>query len=134
MFAETDAEAVGLAYGNRSAALVELGHFEDALEDIELALKNKYPASRSQKLVQRRVKCQESIVKKKQEYEAIEPKLRQEIETEVQKMKKFIDEKLQLEKPNPLIPSAAEFVEIKFDEEQGRHLVVNQDVAPGTAM
>ena len=50
----------------------------------------------------------------------------------MQKIKTFCDEKLRLEKPNPLIPAAAEFVEIKFDEVQGRHLVVNQDVDPGT--
>ena len=43
MFATTYTEAAGLAYANRSAILVELGHFQDALLDVDLALKNKYP-------------------------------------------------------------------------------------------
>ena len=64
MLAEIDSEAIGVAYANRSAVLVELGHFEEAIEDIDLALKNKYPASRSQKLEQRKFKCQESILSK----------------------------------------------------------------------
>ena len=132
MFAEMDTEAAGIAYGNRSAVLVELGHFEEAIEDIDLALKNKYPESRSPKLEQRRVKCQESMHKKQEEYLAIDAKLRKEIESEVQKMKEMRDEIFQLKKPNSFMPAAEEFVDIKFDLCQGRYLVVNRDVAPGT--
>ena len=132
MFAEMDSEAAGMAYANRAAVLVELGHFEEALEDVDLASKNKYPESKSSKLEQRRAKCEESIMRKQQEYEAIEPKVKKEMEAEMAEMRKLRDEMLQVKKSNLLMPSAAEFVQVKFDSDQGRHLVVNQDVPPGT--
>ena len=131
VFAELDSEAAGMAYANRSAVLVELGCFQDALDDVEYALKNKYPKSRSPKLEQRRTKCQESILRKIQEYEAIEPKLRMEMEEEMKQMKEMREEMLRVKKSNPSMPAAAESVEIKFDEVEGRHLVVNEDVPPG---
>ena len=46
-------------------------------------------------------------------------------------MKTMRDGFFRVEKTNPLIPSAAEFVEITFDKMQGRQLVVNRDVPPG---
>ena len=131
MFAEMDSETVGMAYANRSAILVEMGHFEDALEDIDLALKNKYPESRAHRLEKRKVKCEELMQKKREEYLAINPGRRNEIETEIQHMKHMRNELLRVKKPNPLIPAAADCVEIKVDEDQGRHLVVNRDVCAG---
>ena len=134
VFAEMDSEAAGMAYANRSAVLIELGHFEDALQDVELAFVNKYPKELTHKLEQRKNKCQEWILKKQQKYDAIELKQRKVIEAEIQEVKKMRNEMLRVKKPNPLIPAAAESVEIKFDENQGRHLVVNQDVPAGTEL
>ena len=134
IFAEKGTEAAGIAYANRSAVLVEMGQFEEALEDVELALTNKYPDSRLQKLEQRRKKCQESIQKKLQDYLAIDGKVRKEMEAEMEDMKNLRNEILQLKKPNPLIPAAADCVEIKFDKNQGRHLVVTGDISPGISI
>ena len=131
MFAEDETEPAGIAYANRSAVLVELGHFEEALEDVKLALKSRYPESRIQKLEQRRKKCQDSIQKKREEYLSIGPKVRKEMEAEMEDMKNMRNEILHLKQPNALIPAAADCVEIKFDKTQGRQLVVNRDVAPG---
>ena len=131
MFAETDTQAVGFAFANRSAVLVELGYFEEALQDIESAVKNKYPEAQAEKLEKRKSRCQESVQKKQSEYSALDPKLRKEIESEMLEMKKARTKLLTLERPNPLIPAAADFVEIKFDKELGRYLALNQDVAPG---
>ena len=134
LFAETDTQAVGFSYANRSAVLVELGHFEEALQDVELALKNKYPASQIEKLEKRKSRCQKSMQKKQAEYLAVNPKVREEVESEMQQVKNIRDELLVLKRPNSLIPAAAEFVEIKFDTGQGRYLAVNQDVAPGKTL
>ena len=76
MFAEIETKDFRIACANRSAVLIELGHFEEALEDIELALNNKYPESRVQKLAEQRVRCRELIRKKQEEYLAPDSQVR----------------------------------------------------------
>ena len=105
---------MGFAYANRSAVLVELGHFEEALEDIELAVKNNYSKSQVEKLVRRKNKCEKRIQTKQVEYLEIDPKVRNEMEDEIQRMKYMRDGMFQVEKPNSFIPGAADFVEIKY--------------------
>ncbi|CAB4066922.1 unnamed protein product [Lepeophtheirus salmonis] len=48
---------LGLAYGNRSATLYQLNHYEAALEDIHLAFKHHYPLNLRYKLHQRQGSC-----------------------------------------------------------------------------
>ena len=134
LFAQTGTESVGIAYANRSAVLVELGRFEEALQDVGLALANKYPELRRQKLEQRKERSQKGIQKKQEEYLAIDPEMKKEMENEIQKINKIRDGMLHVEKSNPLIPAAADVVELKYDAVRGRHLVVNQDVAAGMQM
>ena len=76
IFAEKDTQSVGFAYANRAAVLVSLGHFEEATQDIDSALKNKYPESQATKLEQRKDRCLKAIQKKEAEYLAIDPDLR----------------------------------------------------------
>ena len=49
--------ALGLALGNRSAALYHLGRHEEASRDIELALENKFPLNLEYKLHLRQAQC-----------------------------------------------------------------------------
>ena len=49
--------ALGLALGNRSAALYHLGQHEEASRDIELALENKFPRNIEYKLHLRQAQC-----------------------------------------------------------------------------
>lgn len=49
--------ALGLALGNRSAALYHLGQYEEASRDIELALENKFPRNIEYKLHLRQAQC-----------------------------------------------------------------------------
>jgi len=49
--------ALGLALGNRSAALYHLGQYEAASQDIELALENKFPRNIAYKLHLRQAQC-----------------------------------------------------------------------------
>ena len=107
MFSDVETENFGMACANRSAVLIEWGHFEDAIGDIELALKNKYPEARIQKLLERRIRCHDLIRKKQEEYFALDSQVRKEAEEEMQKMNEMLDEMLTLKKPNPRIPAAA---------------------------
>ena len=47
------------------------------------------------------------------------------------KIKTFCDELFNLKSPNPLSPALESFVEIKYNEERGRHLIVTEDVLIG---
>ena len=124
MFAKTTGAELGLAYGNRSAVLVEMRDYEGALEDIELAINHNYPRALADKLLQRRSKCNDLILKRNQD--DIQKKVAADVETR----KYFREEMLKIE-VNPLIPSAASCVKIKHDQVKGRHLIVDQDVSPG---
>ena len=134
IFAQKGTQSVGFAHANRSAVLVELGRFEEALQEVDSALKNNYPEARVEKLKKRSDRCQKSIQQKHDEYLAMDAQVRKDMEAEMQKMRNIRDEMLKVEKSNPLMPAAADFVEIKYDTAQGRHLVVNQDVPAGTEM
>ena len=127
MLAKKETEAAGKAFANRAVILAELGHFEDALQDVKLAFANGYPTKDYKKLEERKAKYQESIDQKQNKYSSIKSKLTEELE----QMRIIRDDMLVLKKPSPLIPVAAESVEINYNDNQGRHLVVNQDVAPG---
>ena len=48
---------MSLGYGNRSAALYHIGQYQDCLQDIELALKTKFPRNLEYKLHQRKGMC-----------------------------------------------------------------------------
>ncbi len=50
-----------LGFGNRSASLYHSGHYEDCLQDIDLALNNRYPKNLEYKLYQRRGQCQTKL-------------------------------------------------------------------------
>ncbi|KAI1287239.1 SET and MYND domain-containing protein 4 [Halotydeus destructor] len=56
--AESD---LAIAFANRSAALVKLNRFEEALEDIQLASNHGYPQDKMAKLNNRKAVCEESI-------------------------------------------------------------------------
>jgi len=46
-----------LAFGNRSAALFHIGEYESALNDVNMALKSKYPKNLEYKILQRQAQC-----------------------------------------------------------------------------
>jgi len=48
---------LGLAFGNRSAALFHLGQYQAACDDIKMALQHKYPKNLEYKLVLRQAQC-----------------------------------------------------------------------------
>ena len=63
------------------------------------------------------------IREKQGEYFGLDSQVRKEVEEEMQKMKDMRYEMLNLKTSNPLIPAAAEFVELKSDPVLGRQLL-----------
>ena len=121
-----DGEDLALAYANRSAILVELGHPEEALDDIQLALEHNYPERLMPKLEKRRVKCQKIL----EDGSASHVKI--EVDSDAEERKKYRDQfLLRIQKPNPSMPSAESFVKIEYTQTAGRQLVVDQDVPAG---
>ncbi|XP_063703663.1 SET and MYND domain-containing protein 4-like [Culicoides brevitarsis] len=62
-FAPADSENVGMGYANRSAIFLRSGFYKFCLENIELALDNKYPTHLHEKLENRRKECLERMKK-----------------------------------------------------------------------
>ena len=48
---------LSLAYGNRSAALFHCAEYRAALDDVQMALKSKYPKNIEYKILQRKAQC-----------------------------------------------------------------------------
>ena len=46
--------------------------------------------------------------------------------------KQFTLDLFKLQSPNPVAPALESFVQIKYNEKKGRHLVLTQDVPAGT--
>lgn len=122
MFAPSNTEALGLAYGNRSALFVQMKEPHLALQDIKLALDCPYPDTLKNKLIDRQKKCEELL-------------LRKDVKLNNEKNfigKTYCDENfLRLKTPNPLVTNAEEFVTINYTKERGRRLVVNRNIPAG---
>ncbi|KAJ6650125.1 SET and MYND domain-containing protein 4, partial [Pseudolycoriella hygida] len=124
MFASTDGEELGLAYGNRSALFVQMKNPYSALRDIDLALSCSYAEHLKKKLLDRKKKCNSFILQEK----------RESLKTQERKQrgKNYCNENfLRLKTHNPSISNAEEFVSIEYTKERGRRLVVNRQVSPG---
>ena len=129
MFALNDSKESGLGFANRAAVLLQMGDPEGALKDIELAIGHYYPKELLEKLEQRKAKAQELIEQRRLSYGKANGK--DVVGKEIDKRMEIRKRMLHIEKPNPLMPAAAEFVQLKFDDVMGRHLVVTKDVSPG---
>lgn len=60
-FAENQSEHLGIGYANRSAIYYEIGEYEFALYNIDLAMKHNYPERLMPKLLARETTCKERI-------------------------------------------------------------------------
>jgi hypothetical protein len=122
-FAEWNSENVGLAYANRSAVYSEMGYYEKALENIELARNHNYPRNKLDKLKIREDQCLENLnnkpqTNKFQEHEAIRSKV--------------LKEKFPGNKNTPFY--VAECLEMKRSPAFGRYIVTNQNLKVGTVI
>ncbi|KAG4079341.1 hypothetical protein HA402_008033 [Bradysia odoriphaga] len=110
--AEVDSENVALVYSNRSACFFHLNMFAEALVDIELAKKENLPDRLLPKLEQRKKQC-----------------LNQLSNSTIRRMEES-QPKLDF-KTNEKFPCLANVVEMKYNQEFGRHLVASRDIPDG---
>lgn len=113
-FAEPGTEAVGLAYGNRSAVYFSLQEYELCLANIELARTHNYPLGRRQALRQHAFKAKQQLDK-----EGPKPE----------------DDRARFFKMsyprNPKYPFLADCLEMRQDAEDGKHVITTKDLKPG---
>ncbi len=87
-FAPSDTDAVGLAFANRSAVYSEMGYYEKALENIELARNNNYPSVKLNKLKEREDQCLDKMSNKPKKDEFRENEIyRNKVFQKIKKMK-----------------------------------------------
>lgn len=109
-YAEPSSEHLGFAYANRSAVYFELKLFNKCLENIEMAIKNKYPESSMEILSARKKKCENNLKNSQ------EPK------------NNFF--KLSI-KPNAKLPQIATSLHLAENETFGRHITTSRKLAVG---
>ncbi|CAG7823719.1 unnamed protein product [Allacma fusca] len=131
MYSPWNSETLGLAFANRSATLLAMGKALEALQDIDSAYAHNYPEKFRKKLDERRQKCDDILRKTQQSGDETESQSM----IERDKRKKFCQGILfRVKKPNALMTSAEEFVQIQFHPTHGRQLIVNRDIPAGTIL
>lgn len=108
--ATPESENIGLAYANRSAVYFELKRPDRCLANIQLAMKNHYPEENVEVLKKREEKCRHIVKVEKVETE------------DFRRLSYPSSERL---------PFVAECLELKFDENFGRHIVTNRPLKVG---
>ena len=157
--AETSSIALAQAYANRSALLFNLLKYEECIRDIERALKLSYPDHLRANLLCRKAKClkilgnieAEKICEEARDWLAdlnLTDEKKEKLEKKINYTTNVLgSEKFQLNNDTkalninlPKITShkkftfASDAIDIKYNEDRGRHLVVNRDVDPGEVL
>ncbi|KAK0173177.1 hypothetical protein PV328_006415 [Microctonus aethiopoides] len=156
MHAEINSNELAQAYANRSAALYIGGLYENALTDIERALKIGYSDNEKTKLYVRRAKCLFALKN------TMSPEIEEALadahkwlgkmnDADKERMKDILNEfpknssaievpyhkydyNQLLPKPpqdNPKIPGVSDAVELKYSKEFGRHVVATKNIKAG---
>lgn len=109
---------LALAYANRSAVCFELKMYSTCLENIELAKQHDYPAEKMTKLNERAEKCRQMI--------------KEGADTDESWLKPSGEEYLKLSHPpHPKLPYIADCLDVKYNQEFGRHVVTTKQLLPG---
>lgn len=109
---------LSLAYANRSAVCFELKMYSTCMENIELAKLYGYPADKFGKLNERAEKCRQMIAK--------------EAESDESLMQSTGEEHLKLSHPpHYKLSYIADCLDVKRNEEFGRHVVTKKRLLPG---
>ncbi|CAO1420499.1 unnamed protein product [Diamesa tonsa] len=111
--AEIGAESMGLALANRSAVFLECNLYENALQNIKLAVENKYPESKHEILNKRKQKCMEQLKV---------PNKPEEDPWNFLKLSYPANEKL---------PFIVDCVQLQCDDKYGRYITTNRALKVG---
>ena len=145
-----------LAIANRSLALVKLGKYEQALEDIDLALKSGYPEESHHKLWERRAKCCVHLGRPKEAAESLDKAIQTVVKANINEKEKakiktsLTNDKKNIiavdskstdeikpnsetfsEKSNCKVPAFSSHIKIAYDDVRGRYGVATRDLSPG---
>jgi hypothetical protein len=124
-YAPPDSENLAFAYVNRSAAYFEMGHYEEALENIELARAHNCPKRKLAKLMIREEKCVLEIMLQKSSAK-IKYQQHEKIRSEVFATKQPGNQKM----PNYI----ADCLEVQNSPKFGREIITNRDLKVGTVV
>lgn len=109
-YAELGSESMSIAYANRANCFFRLNKFDECLVDIELAKKSNYPERLMSKLDQRKAAC------------LVEQSKTVKLNAKVPKLSY---------PPKVTIPHMADCLEIRQNDEFGRHIVAKCDIPVG---
>lgn len=112
-FAEINSENCSLAYAKRSECFIEMKFYKKALIDIELACRANIPKRFHAKLEECKQKCQQKLLASCQTLRHVSHPIRLCSEAHEQ------------------YPCIANVLELKRNQEFGRHIVARQDIATG---
>ena len=131
-----DAGDLASGYFNRYELQIKR-HLEAAVEEGELALKMPVPpkhfrpSSKGQTFRQHFTPVLEQLHRQLSECKKSFEQEQKKLEEGKKRIVQFTRDLFQLQSPNPLAPALEDFVEIKYNEKKGRHLVVTKDVPAG---
>ena len=145
---------LSIGYSNRSAVLFRMEHYEAAIKDIDRALQYGFEPSKQYPLIRRKIKCYIELKKYSSAKEIIEnwqekpntsTKIRRELkevnnsihdaEDDPAKFSPVMHRKCKYpnltHSPHLKYPPMSAALELRNNEERGRHLVALKDISPG---
>lgn len=114
--AENESENIGLAYANRSAVYFEMKLYELCLQNIDLALANKYPMKNHQIMINRQNRCRSLMTT------AANVDLLTASNNRIYEI---------TEKGSSRFTGIAECLKLKVDQQFGRHIITDKPLNVG---
>lgn len=148
----SDDKTLAIGFANRAAVLFKVNRFQECLDDIDRALKLKYPTKWEPKLLTLKANCyaklaMESLNEATTWFKVSNPlsimnqKILQkhwETHSLTNIMRDFLDEECVLPKiksPSKKYDCASDAIEIKYSDKYfGRHVVATRDIEPGEVL
>ncbi|XP_012153884.1 protein-lysine N-methyltransferase SMYD4 isoform X2 [Megachile rotundata] len=160
LYAPADSPNLSIAFANRSASLFYLNRYNDCIKDIALAVSLNYPKQLCHKIYLRELHCYLKLGKKQLAKETvlkiqkmvhdptyeITPAMKESIDKNISEIT-FSDSTIQSEEQytcdlskvksqiifeeNKNFPNASASIDIKYNEEVGRHVVANKFINKG---
>jgi len=136
-YAPPNSKELGLGFANRSAVFQDQREFQHAIDDIQKALENYYPENLIEKLTKRKRICMEELGTT-ETTDAERESLSEnsvDVSSEEGRRRIYCHEVLfRIKNPHKRIMGAADFVEIRENQEYGRFVVVTKNVSPGKSL
>lgn len=123
LYAVTTSENFIYAVSNRSAVFFGMQRYMECLEDIKFVFKTQYPEKLKNKLLEREKQCLSKLdaeLSKKKKEDTIDAKIADILQLKHTRDKKYV--------------SASSKLKVVYNDEMGRHVVANEDIAVGEVL